>query len=630
MKPFSKLTGCRTILTIFLFCACRYSPAQMTPDTVVDIPMRDSKTLKADVFIPAGCDSCPTILIQTPYSRLPYRLSLPLFTGQNIDGSPYSWVVVDWRGFYDSAPAAVPQPKRGEDGYDVIEWIIAQNWNNGRVGTWGPSALGGIQYHTAKEKHPNHTCAVPLVAHPQQAYDSYFYGGVLEKARLEQLDSLGYGLSPIVLANPYYNTTWQFSELSTWYPSDITIPTLQTGGWYDHNIDKMMTWYEATRTLADTSVQDEQYLLIGPWVHGGTGTAYVGSPNQGELSYPNAAYKSDSIALDFFAFYLLDSANGWNILPNITYYELGMDQWNSTNNTGIEITNTDSMFLNPGGKLSGDMGSDSSVFISDPADPSPTIGGATLHPDLDQGPYDQISLQSRTDILTFISGELFNDVAVSGRVRLHLFVSCDQPDADISVRLVDVYPDGRHMLINDGIRRMRFRTGYAKSDESFMTTGQVYEVEVALPFVNYSWLTGHRIGVYIGGNSAIRWDVNLQNGDSMYVAGDTNIANISIHHSTQYPSRIILPGNNPKLGFANFGLSGRLLLFPNPATEFAEVPGVKDGAEYEMTSIGGKMIARGRLDTNRIDISGLPAGMYLVRVNVAGKVFSGKLLRGKD
>jgi len=84
------------------------------------------------------------------------------------------------------------------------------------------------------------------------------------------------------------------------------------------------------------------------------------------------------------------------------------------------------------------------------------------------------------------------------------------------------------------------------------------------------------------------------------------------------------------LGFANFGLSGRLLLFPNPATEFAEVPGVKDGAEYEMTSIGGKMIARGRLDTNRIDISGLPAGMYLVRVNVAGKVFSGKLLRGKD
>ncbi len=89
------------------------------------------------------------------------------------------------------------------------------------------------------------------MAHPQQSYNTYFFGGVLEEARLEQLDALGYGLSPLILANTYYNALWSFSENNTWYPEDIIIPTLQIGGWYDHNIHIMMDWYEATRTSAD-------------------------------------------------------------------------------------------------------------------------------------------------------------------------------------------------------------------------------------------------------------------------------------------------------------------------------------------------------------------------------------------
>jgi predicted acyl esterase len=120
----------------------------------------------------------------------------------------------------------------------------SKRWHKDRIGTWGPSALGGVQYNLCAEDHPNHTCAVPVVAHGWQAYDAYFTGGVLEEARLSQLDALGYGLSPLIMANVYYNNTWIFAEAASWYADDINIPTLQIGGWYDHNIDIMMDFYK--------------------------------------------------------------------------------------------------------------------------------------------------------------------------------------------------------------------------------------------------------------------------------------------------------------------------------------------------------------------------------------------------
>ena len=376
----------RHLLLLTLLLTSSFGWSQMTPtyDDIL-IPMRDNLSLEADVYIPAGVDSAEVILIQTPYNKDFYVWNLPMGVGMNLDSQPFIWVIVDWRGFYGSAPAFVAQPNRGEDAYDVCEWIVDQPWHLDRIGTWGPSALGGVQYNLARENHPNHTCAVPLVAHAHQSYDTYFTGGVLEKARLEQLEALGYGLSPLILANPYYNTLWSISEGSTWYAPDIKIPTLQIGGWYDINIDKMMTFYEASRTTADVSVQDEQWLLVGPWVHGGTGAAYVGSSVQGELSYPDAEFKSDTMAWDFLQYYLLDSPNNWPSTDMITYYELGKNQWATSNATGIESPTNDVLYLNANNQLVSSNNIGFTTFVSDPSDPSPTIGGATLHTTLDQG-----------------------------------------------------------------------------------------------------------------------------------------------------------------------------------------------------------------------------------------------------
>jgi predicted acyl esterase len=612
------------ILSQLLFIQIFVS-AQMTPTfDDITIQMRDGEFLEADVYLPSDPGPFEAILIQTPYNKDMFEFSLPMGVQQNVNGQPFAWVIVDWRGFYGSAGAAAGSGNRGEDGYDFCEWIVAQSWHGDRIGTWGPSALGKIQYDTAEEHHPNHTCAVPLVAHPQFSYDDYFYGGVLEESRLQQLDALGYGLSPIVLANVYYSNTWIFAENASWNPDLIEIPMLQIGGWYDQNIDKMMDWYAATRNNAAVSVQDQQWLLVGPWVHGGTGTAYVGSSLQGELTYPNAEFKSDTMAWNFLNYYLLDAPNSWDTTSMITYYETGKDVWRTSNSSTIEASTDDVLYLNNGGALINTLGNGTTSFVCDPSDPSPTLGGPTLSTGLDQGPYDQISLISRSDVVAFETLPLGDEVNVSGRITATIFVSSDQPDGDIAIRLVDEYPDGRNMLVTDGIRRIRFRNGYTQADESFMTPGQIYQVEITLPFTNYTWKVGHKIKILISGNNATRWDINLQDGGTMYQPGTGNVANLTIHHDGVSPSTITLPGNNPVLATNELDELS-VEVFPNP---FAESISIKSKSVIDRISIL-DIYGREIIETNslQLDLSELSRGSYLVKIKSGIKIATRKIMK---
>jgi predicted acyl esterase len=614
------------ILLLFIFLGFKVF-SQMTPTYVVSIPMRDGKNLSADVYVPTGASTFSSILIQTPYNKTNFRNGLPLGYLQNLNSSPYAWVVVDWRGFYGSSSALVAQPNRGQDGYDVIDWIVAQTWSNGKVGTWGASALGGVQYNTMKENHPNHICAVPIVAQPQTAYDTYFYGGVLEKSRLAQLDALGYGLSTTVLANPYYSNAWQYTENTTWYPQNIHIPTLQIGGWYDHNVTDMLDWFPASRTLSDVSIRTKQWLLIGPWVHGGTGAARVGTSIQGELTYPDAEFKCDSMARDFFSFYLLNTPNNWESTPAITYYELGNNKWNHSDLNSIETLVTQELKLSENNELLDGIGAGSSAFLSDPRHPSPTIGGATLSSGLQQGPYNQTSLDNRPDLVTFSTNELTNDISVSGRVKLDAYVSCNQPDTDLSVRLIDVYPDGRSMLINDGIKRLRFRNGYKITDESFMSVGNIYEVVIELPFVNYTWKAGHQLKIYVSGNNSTRWDVNLQNGGTMYAAGDTNTALIQLSHNQQYASKLILPCEKLTLGLEREIRDLDISVYPNPVKDKLHLNGKIEFETFRILDIFGREVLKSQF-SNEIEVDNLHSGVYFIVLNFGNKVKTIKFLKG--
>lgn len=600
---------------LFLLLSPR-AVAVLNPE-VDSIPMRDGKWLLADVYVPAGCTQCPAILIQTPYSRLPFRFSLPMGIGQQINNSPYAFVVVDWRGFYGSAAATVPNPNRGEDGYDCIEWISQQSWSDGKVGTWGPSALGKIQFETAREQHPSHICAVPMVASPRFAYEDYFPGGVYRTEYVEQLDALGYGLSATLLANPVKNTSWNFAYAQSNYPSSIQVPCLMIGGWYDHATDPVIDYFLALRNNSPLAVRDQHRLLMGPWAHGGNGSAYVGSLQQGELSYPEAASWSDSLAMIFFDYHLRGIANNWNNTPYVRYFQMGSNQWMDAPVWPPAGVNAVKLYLQSDNSLSTQLPVNNNGFstiVFDPEDPSPTHGGATLRQDLLQGPYDQSAVvESRNDVLVFESPVLGSDVVVKGKIRARLFVASDRTDTDFAVRITDVYPDGRSMLIGDGIRRMRFRNGYTAADTSAIVPGQIYPIDVEIMSTANTFLSGHRIRVDITSSNYPRYDVNLNNGGTMYVAGDTLVANNVVYHNSVQSSYVEFQmedfiGSVVEEGVENFNL------YPNPANEFLYIePKTEGSKEWTVYDLYGRAIKSGKINSpHAIRVDDLNPGMYLI------------------
>jgi uncharacterized protein len=588
----------------------------LSPETV-EIPMRDEAVLAADVYKPEPQAPRPTILIQTPYNKYYYRFGLPLGFGTDLNDCPYNFVIVDWRGFYASASAASASTNRGEDGYDVIEWISAQTWSDGMIGTWGPSALGKIQFETAREQHPNHICAVPLVATPEFLYQMYYPNGVYREEYVEQLDALGYGLSTILEQHPYYDFTWQYAENNAFYPELIQIPVLMIGGWFDHNVE-LIKYFNDLLENSPQDIASQHKLMMGPWAHGGSGQAQVGTEQQGDLLFPEAAGFSDNYARAFFDFHLLFAYNSWPMNPVVKYFQMGDMTWMDSDQWPIETENFD-LFLHNDGILSDDVPENNnsfSDFTYDPRDPSPTIGGATLRNDLLQGPYDQsVEVESRNDLVIFETDYLQADFKIAGKPRVRLWVSSDRLDTDFAVRLCDVYPDGRSMILSDGIFRMRFRNGFTISDTAVIVPGEKYEIEIELPDIAQTFVQGHKIRLDITSSNYPRYNRNINNGGPLYSAGDTLIASNQIFHNADYPSKIIFPIIDIAQS-SSMSLAANQICFPNPiqSGQIMQFDGVK-AEQVEILEMTGRIVLVLPVNSdNTIRFPDLAAGIYFVRV----------------
>jgi predicted acyl esterase len=275
------------------------------------VPMRDGKWLAADLYSMDTTVPKPVILVQTPYNRTYYRnnIDIPAQAGGlriPYDSLHYHVLTVDWRGFYGSAAAATASPNRGQDGYDCIQWLIQQSWCNGKVGTWGPSALGQVQFATAAAQHPAHLCAMPLIRHPISGYEDYYYGGVYRKEQTEALQGLGFLSTATILSNPLYNNVWRLIERNNDIVPDVQIPLLMVTGWFDHNPRRIIEGYWDLRARSHTAVRNAHKLIVGPWTHMDVDKTDVGS-----LSYPHCLAYTDSVARRFFDHYLRDVANGY-------------------------------------------------------------------------------------------------------------------------------------------------------------------------------------------------------------------------------------------------------------------------------------------------------------------------------
>ncbi len=613
-------------------CIVHCSFAQLNPVSV-NIPMRDGKFLAADIYLP-NSDSLtrPTILIQTPYQKNFYHgLGLPLEVGFNINTSPFNFVIVDWRCFYGSAAACTTSVNRGQDGYDVVEWIAQQPWSNDSTGTWGPSALGIIQFQTAKENPPHLTCCVPIVAGMRSGYQRYYPGGVYRTEYVQMLDALGYGLSTLILAHTVKDVYWTVAESTTFYPTSINVPMFMIGGWYDHATEEVLESFEGIRTQSATAVRSQQKLLMGPWTHNASSSAPL---QVGELDYPQAQNVSDSLARKFFDYYLLNATNGWNARPVVEYFQMGENTWNNDSSLNTSGMTNYNLYFHSNGGLDLNVPSSTTDFQNinyDPHDPSPTIGGPTLLNTLNQGPYDQAPVvESRNDLLTFTTAPLSQDVVMRGRPTAHLKVSSDKLDTDFSLRLTDVYPDGSSMLVLDGIRRMRFRTGYTATDTSDISSGTIYPLDVDL-FANsaITFLAGHKIRVDVTSSNYPRFDCNLNNGQTMYVAGDTLTASNTVYMNGTNSSYITLPLENFPDEINEVNSESGLFIYPNPAKEWFEISGLRLEINSRITLIDvlGKETYSTILTTSntKLQTQDLQGGIYFLRIEISNRVITRKV-----
>lgn len=620
-----KLILCLSIVLSFKM----HSDAQLNW-TEVEIPMSDDSTLEADIYLPDNWSSGPAILIQTPYNKNLYHFGLPINIGQNQPEMEYALVIVDWRGFWGSSDAAYAgSPTGGEDGYACVQWIASQTWCDGNVGTWGPSALGKIQFQTAAQSPPNLRCIAPLVAAPQFNYLEYFEGGALRTEYVEQLDNLGFGLGPLIIANPYQNFVWSITESLNYYPEQIEVPALMMGGWYDHNVETMVQFFEGLQNESPTDVQDKHRLVMGPWGHGGNGTASMGGSVQGELEYPNAAGWSDSLVWIFFDHYLKNIDNGWDETPPVQFYQMGNNVWQSSDIWPTNDTQPVQLFLQSNGELTLQPSTDQSFteLTYNPNDPSPTIGGPTLRNDLEQGPYDQAPLvESRNDILIFDTNVLTEDVVMRGKSTVHLKVSSTMADTDFTARLCDVYPDGRSMLVCDGAFRMRFKNGYTSADESFMEPGEIYECIVEFPNTAITFIAGHRIRLDIASSNYPRFNRNMNTGSEMYpnLNGDTLVSPLisinTIQTASLHASYISLPivGEFPS-SVQTIPSEDVLTVYPQPANSILNIKfpeGYSLPAEINLYSQNGQLIKHEVFSSSTfsMDVSKLTSGTYILSI----------------
>jgi putative CocE/NonD family hydrolase len=181
------------------------------------------------------------------------------------------------------------------------------------------------------------------------------------------------------------------------------------------------------------------------------------------------------------------------------------------------------------------------IYTYDPSDPVPSHGGNVCCTGgaIQPGSFDQRKIEERNDVLVYTTEPLEKGIEVSGFIEATLYVSSDAKDTDFTIKLIDVYPDGRAYNLDETIFRARFREGFDK--QVFMEEGEVYKIEMSPLSTSNYFGKGHSIRIEVSSSNFPRFERNLNTGGRNYDETDGKIATNRIHHSARYPSQIRIP-----------------------------------------------------------------------------------------
>ena len=541
------------------------APAPAAPDRSasfdrreVMIPMRDGVKLHTLVYVPkVQSTDLPFILTRTPYGIAGAGGSFTTSYAELADEG-YIFVFQDIRGRYTSEGQFVmlrnPRDKRdakaideSTDTYDTVEWVLKNiPRNNGRVGMLGVSYPGWLTVMAMLDPHPAMKAVSPQ-ASPSSMFlgDDFHHNGAFRLAYgfefvammengkernpfvFDKHDGYSWFLDVGSLANvnpkhfrgerptwnnfvehPNFDSFWQREDV-TRYLDRVTVPTLNVAGWWDQ--EDFYGPLEIYKALEKHDTGKRNYLVVGPWNHGGwrgRSGQTLGSIDFGSATAP---YYRTTIEAPWFAYWLKDE--GTLALAEATTFEAGANEWRSHEAWPPKTMVTSRrLYFQANGKLSyeppkaGDK-SPFDAYISDPAKPIPyrprpipaTFGrGSTWSQWLAD---DQRFVQDRPDVTAWESPVLTEDVVIAGDIAAHLFASTTGSDADFVVKLLDVYPEtdpklpGFQFMVANDVLRGRFRNSFEKPEA--IIPNKTEKLVVDLHTQNYRFLKGHRIRVQV-------------------------------------------------------------------------------------------------------------------------------------
>lgn len=573
--------------------------SQALPDTASSditiqhgVPMktRDGVTLYADIYRPKSADKFPVILMRTPYDKSVSWAVSPAF---KIVARGFVLIIQDVRGRYTSEGEWYPFRHEQADGYDAVEWAASLPYSNGKVGMMGGSYVGATQMLAAIGAPPHLAGIAPDVT-ASNYHDNWTYqGGAFEQwfnqswttqlarntldrfidkntdARVGaptlplanypvfnfgQLPSdaqLTASIAPYYfdwLAHPDYDNYWKQWSIEEYF-SNITVPMLQVGAWYDiFSAGTLRNFMGVKAQGATEAARTQQRLLMQIGGHAGFGRR-IGDVDFGPHALENPYV---DVILDWYDFLFRGIHNQFASEKPVKLFVMGVNEYRQEDDWPPPQAHPVKYFLHSGGKansLRGDGSLSTSPakseaadsYVYDPGNPVPTIGGPLCCAQelMEPGPRDQRSAENREDVLVYSIGPLEQELNVTGPVSATLFAKSSAVDTDFTGKLVDVAPDGFAMDVAEGILRMRYRD--SREHASLINPGQTYQITLDLWSTSNVFQRGHILRLEISSSNFPRFDRNLNTGEEIKFGRRFVSATNTILHDAQHPSAIVLP-----------------------------------------------------------------------------------------
>jgi predicted acyl esterase len=546
LHRFNKIVAL-TLLLIFAFYSLL--PAGLPVKKTFQVPMRDGVRLPTDVYLPDQMSrNLPCILVRSP-AGCEQRTALA-YVPLTADG--FAVAIQATRSHLDKEGKTLPFRSDGwlshQDGYDTVEWLAKQPMTNGKIGTLGFSAQGITQLLMAPSAPPSLVCQYIGVAAPSLRDHAIFPHGKMRQHQVEAW--LGYyardtGVFSFAANQQHFDDFWdEFDSLKV--VDRVKVPGFFVAGWFDVFLQGTLDAFTARQERGGDGAKGSQKLIVGPWTH-----FWPDISKLGDFEIPAAGKQPpfDISPKRWFDHYLKGNSNRIDKEPAVTYYVMGpFDGSSSSGNVWRQadrwpVPSQETFFyLAQGVSLQQDLPVEKKAVVSfkhDPTAPVPTVGGCNLF--IQSGPVDQKPVESRNDVLLFTSSALLEDMEVTGNIAVTLYVSSDCDDTDFSVRLTDVYPDGRSILIADGT----YRIGLLKTQDVDHATGSIHPIEVNLGPTSMVFAKGHCIRLIISGSNYPRYELNCNVGLLSDASASYKVATNNVFFGHENPSVLKLPVVKP-------------------------------------------------------------------------------------